>query len=103
MVGRVPLKSICPKTVLVLVVTSIFLCHTPNVFYTLLPFYATQIINPFHNSRISANHDKGEGFQPIVKSITMSNCTSSVESLLVRYILATIGLYSPGADFFFIT
>jgi hypothetical protein len=27
-----------------------------------LPFYATQIINPFLNSGISPNHDKGEGF-----------------------------------------
>jgi hypothetical protein len=27
-----------------------------------LPFYATQIINLFVNSRISANRDKGEGF-----------------------------------------
>ena len=25
------------------------------------PFYATQIINPFHNSRILANHDKVDG------------------------------------------
>ena len=25
--------------------------------HTLLPFYATQIINPFLNSSISANHD----------------------------------------------
>ena len=32
-----------------------------NVFQTPLPFYATQIINPFLNSRISANHDKVEG------------------------------------------
>ena len=31
------------------------------------PFYATQIINPFLNSRISTNNDKGQGFQPIVK------------------------------------
>ena len=28
------------------------------------PFYATQIINPFPNSRISANHDKVEVNQP---------------------------------------
>ena len=26
-----------------------------------LPFYGTQIINPFLNPRISANHDKVEG------------------------------------------
>ena len=34
-----------------------------------LPFYGTQIINSFLSSMISANHDKGEGFQLIVKSI----------------------------------
>ena len=34
-----------------------------------LPFYATQRINPFLNSRISANHDKMEDFQPIIKSL----------------------------------
>ena len=26
-----------------------------------LPFYATQIVNPYINLRISANHDKGDG------------------------------------------
>ena len=35
------------------------LCNTMNVFQTTLPFYATQMINPFLNLRISANHDKG--------------------------------------------
>ena len=35
-----------------------------------LPFYATQIINPFPNSRISANHEKGYlGFLAILKSL----------------------------------
>ena len=29
-----------------------------NIFQTPLPFYATQIINPFLNTRISANQDK---------------------------------------------
>jgi len=33
---------------------------TPNAFHTPLPFYATQIINPFFNSMISANHVKVE-------------------------------------------
>ena len=33
-------------------------CTTVNVGTTRLPFYATQIINPFLKSRISANHDK---------------------------------------------
>ena len=27
-----------------------------------LPVYGTKIVNPFINSRITANHDKGEGF-----------------------------------------
>ena len=34
-----------------------------------LPFYSNQIINPFLNSRISANDNKGLEFQPIVKSL----------------------------------
>ena len=34
-----------------------------------LPFYGTQIINPFLTSRISGNDDKGLGFKPIVKSL----------------------------------
>ena len=33
----------------------------------LLPNYETQIINPFLNSMISANHDKGQEFLPIMK------------------------------------
>ena len=32
------------------------------------PLHATQRINPFLDSMIVANHDKFEGFQPIVKS-----------------------------------
>ena len=40
-----------------------------NVFKTPLPFYGTQIIDPFLKSRISANHEKGLEFQPIVKSL----------------------------------
>ena len=31
-----------------------------SFFHITLPLYATQIINPFLNSRISANHDKKE-------------------------------------------
>ena len=38
------------------------LCNTVNVVQTPLPFYATQIIKLFLNSRISANHDNGGGF-----------------------------------------
>ena len=34
-------------------------CKTVNVFQTPLPFYATHMINPFPNSRISAKYDKG--------------------------------------------
>ena len=33
-----------------------------NVFQTLLPFSATQIVNLFLNSGYSANHDKGPEF-----------------------------------------
>ena len=38
-----------------------FFCYTANVYQILLPFNATQIINPF-NSLISGNHEKGEEF-----------------------------------------
>ena len=48
---------------------TIELCNTSNVFHTPLSFYATQIINPFLNSRISANHDKVDGLQSMVKSL----------------------------------
>ena len=34
-----------------------------------LPFYATQIINPFLTSSISVNYDKGLEFQPIGESL----------------------------------
>ena len=33
------------------------------------PFYATQIINPFLNSRISANHEKVFRLSAMVKSL----------------------------------
>ena len=46
-----------------------------------LPFYLTKNINPFLNSRIPANHDKGERFNPIVNSYTIY-CSSSVNYLL---------------------
>ena len=45
------------------------LLNTQNVFKTPLTLFTTQMIYPFLNSRISANHDKGQGFQPIVKSL----------------------------------
>ena len=35
--------------------------HFSECSYHLLPFYTTQMINPFLTSRISANHDKGLG------------------------------------------
>ena len=44
------------------------LWNTSNVFGNPLPCYTLQMINPFHNSKISANHDKVEGFQPMLKS-----------------------------------
>ena len=43
-------------------------CNTVEVFQTPLSFYIIQIINPFLNLRISANHDKEQGLQPILKS-----------------------------------
>ena len=61
-----------------------FLCITVNVLQTPLPFYATQIINPFLCSRIIANHDKGEGFQPIMKSLN--------SQLFLQYIISFISL-----------
>ena len=33
------------------------------------PFYATQIVNPFINSIILANHEKGEELMPMAKSL----------------------------------
>ena len=39
------------------------------IYKTPLPFFATQIINPFLYSIISANHDKGEELQTMVKSL----------------------------------
>ena len=43
--------------------------HFSELFTTSLPFYASQIISHFLTLRISANHDKGLGFQPIVRSL----------------------------------
>ena len=39
------------------------------MFLTPIPFYATQIINPFLNSRNSVNHNKVERIQLMVKSL----------------------------------
>ena len=50
---------------------------------TPLPFYATQIIDPFLNSIISANHEKGEEFEPMGNPYT-PYCFSRVESLLLK-------------------
>ena len=36
------------------------ICNTVNVFHTPLPFYATQIINLFLNSRSTSIHDTME-------------------------------------------
>jgi hypothetical protein len=44
-------------------ITRLF-CYTTNVYQTPLLFYATQLIKPFLNSRISSNHKKVEGIQP---------------------------------------
>ena len=43
----------------------IYIC----VMSSLFPFYSTQIVNPFHDLLISANHDKRERFQTLVKSL----------------------------------
>ena len=34
------------------------MCNSENVIQTNLPFFGTQIINPFLNSMMSDNHDK---------------------------------------------
>ena len=58
-------------------------CNLENVLHTPLSFYATQIINSFLSSMISANYYKVEGFQLIVKSLYTSYCFFIVESLLL--------------------
>ena len=47
------------------------LCNTAKVCQTpfLSTFYATETTNPFLNSIVSANHEKGKEFQAMVKSI----------------------------------
>ena len=45
------------------------MCNSANILNKPLPFYGTQIINRFLSSMLSVNHDKLEGFQPIVKSL----------------------------------
>ena len=57
------------------------MCNTLNVYQPLIPFHATQIIYPFLNSIISANHEKGEIIQPCNgKNPYTPNCFSSIES-----------------------
>ena len=51
------------------------LCNTENVYQTPLSYNATQTINPFINSIISANHEKVEEFPYTLY------CFSSVESI----------------------
>ena len=65
------IKSVCPQKR-----DFIIEKHTARHFVqyceclsTLLHFYATKIVNPFLNSRISAIHDKGLGIKPILKSL----------------------------------
>ena len=36
-----------------------------NIYQTIFPFYPIKIISPFLNSIISANNEKGNGFQPM--------------------------------------
>ena len=47
----------------------------------LLPFYATQMIKPFLNSRLSANHDNGDGLKQWWNPY-IGDCFSIVEYLL---------------------
>ena len=57
----------------------------------LLPFNATQINHPFLSLRISANHDKVEGFKPSNGEILIKgDCFSIVTSLLVRRFIRLI-------------
>ena len=53
-----------------------------------LPFYTTQKINPFLNSRISANHEK-------CHNTFKGDCFSNVESLFLIY----IGITQPSVKF----
>ena len=47
--------------------------NTESVFYKPLPFYATQLISPFFNSRILANHDKVDGLSANCETIIKYN------------------------------
>ena len=61
--------------------------HFRECLYHPLPFYATQMIKPFLNSWISANHNKGVVFQPIVKflySLMLLQCRISFRLMLLR-------------------
>ena len=61
--------------------------HYSVCLYHLLPFYATQIINPLLTSMISANNNKVLGFQPIVEilhSLMFLQCIISFVLLLVN-------------------
>ena len=53
---------------------------TVYIFQTPLTLFATKINDFFLILRISANHDEGKEFYPIVKSLYL--CSSTVESLL---------------------
>ena len=60
------------------------MCNTLNVFQTPIPFYATQIINPFLNSLIiSLIMIKERDFSQSWNPYTLY-CSSSVKSLLVE-------------------
>ena len=59
-----------------------------KVFQISLPFFAILKINPFLNSRISANHDKNMVFSQSWNPYTLW-CSSSVESLLFIVIKKT--------------
>ena len=57
-----------------------------NVYQTSLPFYGTQISNPFLNSIFSANHKKIREISVNRKILIFTPyCFSSVEYLLLSY------------------
>ena len=70
--------------------------NTANVFHTLLPFYATQTINPFLNSRISSNHDKMEEHSPKLYCIVFGADRAEKHDLKSRpWLFFSPFLFSP--------
>ena len=53
-------------------------------FHSPLPFFATQMINPFNNSSILANHDKVDRLSANMEKSYKGDCFSILESLSPR-------------------